>query len=161
MISIKVLDVKKFMEKLFIGPMFDNFLILSGDVKASISWHIEGDINNDYYSSDELEIINERKYALWSEIKPVVFNIIKGKKTPSYLKIVFMLSDENITSFATSIGILPSDVGGIFLNIKYDSSGLNIITGSSQKTFSLDKTLEQQWDQATKKLLFKNEVSFE
>lgn len=161
MIAMKILDVKKFMEKLFIGPMFDDFLLVSATIKVSITWNLDGDINKDYYSTDELELLGERKYIQWSDIKLSVFNIIKGKKTPSNMKIVFLLSDEDLATFTQQFGATSTNISGLFLNIRYDNAGLTLITGTAQKSFSLDKSIEQEWDLNTKNILRQNELAFE
>ena len=39
---------------------------------------------------------------------------------------------------------------GLFINILYDRQGLKCTSGVSRKTFVLDKTLEEAWDQEVK-----------
>lgn len=161
MISLKIIDVKKFMEKLLVSQMFDHFLVLTADVKTSFTWHLDGSVNSEYYSSDELEIMNNRNNALWSEVRPQIFNIIKGKKTPSYLKIVFMLPNEDMQRYADELKITADNISSLFLNIKFDPNGLIIITGVSQKTFSFDKSWEYEWDHNLKQFLNQNDILFE
>ena len=161
MIALKIVDVKKFMEKLLVSPMFDHFYVFSADIKVSVTWHLDGSINKDYYSSDELEIMNDRTYILWSEVKHHIFNMIKGKRTPSNLKIVFMLANEPLQKYAENLNLAYEHISALFLNIKFDHSGLTIITGASQKTFSLDRALEQEWDQTLKQFLQTNDIEFE
>ena len=45
------------------------------------------------------------------------------------------------------------DVQGLYLNIRYDGKHLSCITGTSFKTFTLDKSLEHAWDEMVQKFL--------
>ena len=42
--------------------------------------------------------------------------------------------------------ILSSDVGGLYIHILYENDSIEIITGTSLNTFTLDKTLDKYWD---------------
>ena len=43
---------------------------------------------------------------------------------------------------------LPEQVGGLFLNIHYENQHLSCVTGLSLNQFTLDKTLEREWDES-------------
>nr|WP_308743064.1 DUF5721 family protein [uncultured Anaerocolumna sp.] len=163
MISLKIIDVKDFMSKFLISNVFDNFLINELDINTFTHFHIDGKLNKEFYSKDELEILGERNYSKWSEIKPFAFTIIKGNKLPIFIKAVFALSPENIEKVIQKSGIhmKKEEINGLFMNLRYEKENLNIITGTSIKTFTLDKTLDQVWDGYVKDFLKYYEIAVE
>ncbi len=163
MVSLKILDVKTFMSSLLIQTTFDNFQLSELELATYNQFKIAGRLNKSWYSNEELEQLDGREYSKWSELKPVAFQLIKGNKTPSSFKIVFLLSRENIEKLLSKMGNTFSgeDIDNLFLNIRFEKDILTIITGTSMKTFSLNKSLEQEWDQNVKAFLKKNEIVFE
>ena len=84
------------------------------------------------------------------------FQIIRGKRTPLNFKIVLALPDDQIPAFLTAHGLTayrPEDIQGLYLNFHYDGSTLQCITGTSLKTFSMDKSIEREWDTEVKSIL--------
>ena len=59
-----------------------------------------------------------------------------------------------------SRGIYPDQVGGLYINIQYENHEMICVTGTSMKQFTLDRTLENEWDENVKKFLKKNGVVF-
>ena len=55
----------------------------------------------------------------------------------------------------------PEQVGGLFLNIHYENQHLSCVTGLSLNQFTLDKTLEREWDESIRTFLRKEELPFE
>ncbi len=146
--ALKVLEVKAFMSQLFLGEAFDSFLLYELEIQTANQFKINGRLSHKWYDSDELESIGDREYSFWKELRNLTFQIIKGNKSPQSMKIVFSLPKENVKKVLERSGssFLPEQVEGLFLNIKYENGGLHLITGSSVKIFSMDKTLEQEWD---------------
>ena len=58
-------------------------------------------------------------------------------------------------------GITPQQVKAFVLNIRYDGTGLTLVTGTSYNTFLMDKTPETLWDQAVRQFLARREISCE
>jgi hypothetical protein len=162
-ISLKVIDLKAFMNSLLVQNIFDDFYLWEADFKTFGELHINGKLNEDYYSSDELEVLEGRKYATWSEIKPFAFSYIKGNKLPVSIKIIMMLSKTATENILNSSGLRMSEdeIKGLFLNIKYDKGNLFLSTGTSLKTFSLDKTLENHWDSRLKQFMKEKGIAAE
>jgi predicted fused transcriptional regulator/phosphomethylpyrimidine kinase len=52
-------------------------------------------------------------------------------------------------------------VQGLYLNIRYNGETLTCITGTSFKTFTMDKTLEHAWDEMTENFFKKKGIDFE
>ena len=67
-----------------------------------------------------------------------------------------LLLKETLTSFPLSnqIGACRAeDIQGLYLNFHYDGTTLQCITGTSMHTFTMDKTLEREWDAYVGKML--------
>lgn len=163
MISLKILDVKSFMNCLLIQTVFDNFLLSEMDIITYNHFHISGNLNKDFYSAEELEQKGERKYSTWGELKPIAFSLIKGNKLPLSIKIVFLLAPANVEQVIKKSGLnlSSSDINGLFLNLRFEKGNLNLITGTSIKIFTLDKSLETVWDEDLKAFLKHKEIVYE
>lgn len=163
MIALQVADVKDFMNKLFLGEVFDNFLLSELEVVHAATVQITGKRNKDWYGTEEWESLRERSYVTWREMRPLAFQIIKGNRTPLSMKGVFLLSEENTARVLERdrLPFKPEEVGGLFLNLRYDGKELKLVTGISLKSFSMDKSLEQQWDKDMRVFLKHHEVAVE
>ena len=97
MIALRILDLKDFMSRLLIGSTFDNFWLCEADITTFVTFTIDGSLRTDFYDTQETETLLAQKqnYALWRDIKPFCFSMMKGKKTPLHFKIVFRLSEKN------------------------------------------------------------------
>lgn len=163
MVSLKVVDVKACMNKLLLQSVFDNFLVSEVEVNMANKYVIQGDINKSFLSNDEIEALDGREYSTWNELRPMVLQMMKGSRTPSSFKMVFVLSKSNTIHVLEKSG-LPfryEDIGGLFLNIRFDSNGLYFVTGTSIKVFTLDKSLDQVWDKDVKTFLKYHEIACE
>lgn len=163
MLALTVADVKDFMSKVLVKSTFDKFYLCDGEIETFTSFRFGGQLNKAYYSSDEQEQLGDRKHPLWGELKPVAYQLIRGKKLPLSFKLVFALSDENLTWLLehNHIAIPASDIGGLYLNIKYENKTVTCVTGTSFKTFIMDKTLEQLWDATVVRFMKQNEIIIE
>lgn len=165
MIALKISEVKDFMNKLLCQEVFDHFLIQEAVINTNVSYHIDGKIQDGFYSEEELEEndLTGLSFLPYSMLKNQCFNLIKGKKTPSYFKFSLLLSPENLKRTLSSTGssYTENDISAIFLNIRFQNGELTITTGISYRIFSVDKTLEHEWDTLLKRFLKKNEIPFE
>ena len=112
--SINITDVKNFMSKLLIKEDFDNFLLEEASITTFNTFTIDGHIHKNYYTSEEYEALRNTELSYWSTIKPICFELIKGKKTPSRFKII-LKADENLV---VKISEDSSNILGLYLNIK-------------------------------------------
>ncbi len=163
MIALKMLEIKSFMGQLLIRDVFDNFLLSDLEIQTANQFKINGRLNKKWFDEGEKEDIGEREYARWKEIKPFAYEIIKGNRTPESMKIIFLLSRENTQKVVERCGgkFSLDDVDGLFLNVRYENGILNLITGSSLKTFTMDKSLEQEWDKNMQDYLRHFQIPFE
>lgn len=155
MIALKIEEVKPFMAKLLTNTVFDEFVLKEMEIQTFTNFHISGQLNESFFSKEELEERGRGKSVLWKEVRNIAFAIIRGNKTPLSMKIVFQLPEVLTERFVESSGgkIRPEDVGGLFINIRFEKNELNIITGTAIKTFTLDKTLDTEWDAWVKNFL--------
>ena len=165
MIALQIQEIKNFMSKLLLSQTFDNFLLVEGSIITYNTFHIDGRIHKDFFTAEEIEerALDTRDFSLWKEVKPFCLELIKGKKTPLGFKFVFQLSRENTAKLLTSSGItsiLPENVSGLLLNVRYDNGSLACITATNLNLFTLDKSLEHAWDDMIKRFLKQQEISF-
>ena len=148
MIAEKITDIKKFMSEFLIKNAFDEFLVNEITITTFNTFNINGFIKKDYYSKEEYEELGSPTLSEWKTLKPVCYDIIKGKKTPHSFKIILSLSSSKINDFieTNNIDFPINDIDGLFLNIKYENNELTFTTGTSLKIFTLDKTLEHAFD---------------
>ena len=150
MISIKINDVNKFMHDTLATDIFDAFLISEAEICTSGTFHINGRINKNFYDSDELQNINE-DFISWKQLKHICFEIIRGNKVPTRMKLVFASPKKCYDKIIQDCGISLSteNIGGLYIHVLYENNEISIITGTTLNVFTMDKTLDQYWDRAT------------
>ncbi|MDY3917722.1 MAG: DUF5721 family protein [Candidatus Limivivens sp.] len=160
--AYQIPDVKGFMGKLLLTSTFDHFLLSEAVITTFNVFSIDGHFHNEYFSDLNTEP-TDQTLSRWEQVRPFCFSLIKGKYTPLNLKIIFQLSEKNVERLLLQSGISlnPSDVEGLYLNIRYDGATLSCITGTSLKLFTLDKTLEHTWDQMVGAFLKQKEIPYE
>lgn len=157
MISIKINDVNNFMQCILVQDIFDSFLISDGEISTAGTFTFNGRINTNFYDSDELETITE-DFLFWKNIKHICFEIIRGKKVPTRLKLVFAFPKSGYQKIINDCGmnISTKDIGGLYLHILYENNEVTAITGTSLNVFTMDKTLDKYWDNLMKNFLSKH-----
>ena len=146
MLAFTVNDTKSFMNLLLKGEAFDSFHFRQGEIHTFATFIMEGKRDPDFYHTEETEQCLSR-YVLWSEIRPFVFQTVKGNKLPKSIKLVFSLPDEKLEN-------LPN-TSAAFLNILFRSNTILCTTAISQTNFSLDKSSEKRWEEYILKLFQK------
>lgn len=162
MISLKVINVKSFMTNILVDSVFDNFCVSQVNIDTFSKFSIDGRLNMRWFSKEEQEDLQE-EYSLWRDMKKYAYEIIKGNKVPSSFKIVLLLSKENTKNMLQkySYQISEKDVEGFFINIMYENNEIHIVTGISYRSFILDKTLDNEWDNSIRLFMKKNNIDFE
>lgn len=165
MIALELTDVKNFMNKLLRSEVFDHFLLQEAVITSGATYTINGQITKGFYSEEELSAFHLEGYRFlpFSMLKTNCFDLIKGKKTPSAFRFVFLLSPENMEKTINAVGssYTPSDVTGMYINLKYQNQLLILTTGIAYSLFSTDKTLETEWDRMVIKFLTQHEIEYE
>ena len=164
MIAIQIKDIKTFMSKLLNSELFDSFLLEEAQVRTYNNFLIEGHMNKDFFTKEEQEDseIFPYEYSLWKTLKPFIFQLIKGKKVPSFLKLTLLCNPQKAQNLLLEseneelLKVLKYFVA----TIKYDIHGLWITTGTSFTTFVIDKSADNLWDHYLCNFLTQNGIDY-
>lgn len=167
MIALEIKGTKNVMNALLRSEQFDSFLVEEAVITTFNTFHIDGHLVKEFYSSEELEELEKNQkstaFSYWSEIRPVCFQLIKGKKTPVSFKVVLHAAPQLIEKIAANpeCGVAANLIRSLVLNIRYDSGKVTCITGSAFTTFVMDKSVERLWDTYVRQLLSGFGLDFE
>lgn len=159
MIALTLTDLKSSTSHLFLKDTFDSFCFIEGEIVTFNTFRIDGFIQKEFFDTGaELP-----EYSFWKNVREHCFAVIRGKKTPLSFRFVFSLSPKNIEQLISrnALPVTPQEVQGLYLNIHYDGTRLTCVTGTSFKTFTLDKSLERAWDEMAEKFLLQKGIDFE
>lgn len=143
MMVLQIEDVKEFMNHLFVSDMFDRFHVIACEVGTFVTFSVNGKWNEEWYDTDE-KPEDKSGVVTWYMLKTAIFELIKGKKTPVFMKMDFCHYMTN------------GDVAS--LRVEYDKEKLLVYTGYMQKEFSLDKEAMRQWDDNCLEFMRKNNI---
>ena len=137
-------EVKPFMAQLLLQETFDKFCVSVAEIRTIVPITIKGTMSHDWLSPEDAEKYKELEYIPWKLLRPVVFELIKGKQTPDFLKIQFVYYSEN------------GDCGG--LRVQFEAGTLTCLSTYTQAEFSLDRNAETFWDENCQAFLKKHEI---
>lgn len=165
MISLQIKELKSFMGKLLTGTTFDSFLLTEATITTYNTFLIDGRIMNGFYSKEELEENSSllEEFSFWSKIRPICFELVKGKRTPLQFKMIFHLAPAEVSRLLleSEISVTYTDIKAFVLTLKYNGSVLTCTTATSYRTFSLDKSADTLWDQTLTDFLVRQAIDFE
>ena len=81
MILITADNPKDFMAKLLVSDVFDIFRLQEASLITSVTYNINGRLHPDFFSPEERENLTE-EFISWAEMRPKLFELIKGRNTP-------------------------------------------------------------------------------
>lgn len=162
MIALKIEDRKQFTSGLFIGDLFDSFLVKEASIVTFNAFTIDGRVRKGYYSKEEQDQQNMEEYSLWSAVRPFCFSLIKGKRLPGSFLIVLQLAGQAVKEFVEEYGIstAPERIKGLYLNIRYEEGQIVCVTGTSLDFFSLDKSVEEAWDKKVRTFFREHQIPY-
>jgi hypothetical protein len=151
MIALEIKTTKKFMNSLLVSQQFEHFLVEEAVITTFNTFNIDGHIVKEFFTNEELEELNNHQdvnFSSWKDIRPICFELIKGKKTPVSFKVVLLASNELIEKIAANpeCGVAANLIRSLVINIRYDNGKVTCITGTSFTTFVMDKSVEKLWD---------------
>ena len=168
MISLTLTNVKKFMSQLLMTETFDRFSFIEGEIVTFNTFKLDGYLQKDFFDApdgyeSESSPAPLEEYSRWEDVREFCFSLIKGKRTPLAFQFVFSLAPKNIETLLlqNDLSVQADAVQGLYLNLKFDGMHLTCITGTSFRTFTMDKSLEHAWDEMVKKYFLKKEIEFE
>lgn len=158
MISLKINDIKNFMSSLLVGNTFDFLSVSEVSLTTFNTFHINGHINKNFYTTEELENLKDKEFSSWSQIKPICYSLIKGTKTPDKFKITFCLPNGDFDTMIEKSGanLKADNISGLYVHFTYENSVLSAITATSLSIFTMDKTLDKYWDDTIQSFLVKH-----
>ena len=158
--SFTVKNIKELTSQLFVHELFDRFLLCEAELVTFQTYSVNGRVKKEYYTQEEQP---QREFSLWSQTRPFLLSLIKGRTTPLSFKLVFTISRSGIQELVTSSGTSLScdDIDGVYMTVSFKDGRLQVVTGTSLKIFSMDKTLERYWDQKIEGFLAANDFEAE
>lgn len=140
---------KEFMAKLLKSDLFDTFEVREVIAHMAFKIIIAGERNNDYFTDINQDSLTPTSdYLAWGELRKHVYELMQGSKLPTYFKIILSTNKEKTAS-------LSPDASTFYLNITFKENQISCSTGMAYKTFTMDKSSEQLWDEKIKQFLFK------
>lgn len=165
MILCKIKDKKDFIGKLLASECFDSFLLKEASIHGFVPFQIDGHINKGFFNLDDTDATSflTYEYAQWKDIRPICFDLIKGKRTPTKFMFVLYLKPEAMSSMFEKAGVSleHSMVQNLILNIRFEQGEMSITTAVDYAGFTLDKQGEQLWDTTARKFLDRKEIVYE
>ncbi len=162
MIALQIEDTKLFTRKLFLETDLDAFLLKEAEVVTFNRFTIDGHIRRGFFAEEELEQRKLGEFSTWKMLRPYCFSLIKGRRLPESFQIVLMAEPERAAAFLNDSqihSIQPDQIGGLYLHIRYEEGRLSCVTGTSLTVFSLDKTVENEWDGYVERFLKENGIA--
>ena len=158
-------DQKQFMNRLLKSELFDHFLLAEATIHGAISYNVDGHINQEFFEAEELAALTAdgSEYLPFSHVRPISYELIRGKHTPLYMKFVFLLSPANEKKTIASADTVFSaeDVGGMFLNLTFRDGQMILTTGVSYRSFTMDRSLDNAWDTLAARFLNNHGIDFD
>ena len=153
--------MNRFMGKLLKGENFDGFLLKEGFLRTSIEYRFQGQLFSEYFDTEEKEKLAER-YICWGELRPTVFELIKGKRTPLAFSFTLLLTQNATAELLARRQVnVGEDSPSLYLQIRFEHGTGHIVTGTARNTFSLDKSMEEAWDEEIRQLMKSMELAVE
>ena len=161
MISLSVDSSKDFMGKLLASDVFDSFLLEEASIITAVTYSVSGRIHPDFFSDEDEKPSEE--FIPWSQIRPRIFELIKGKNPPISLRMTLLLrgSATNALLQKESPEGHSEAFRAFVLNIRFENGNVTLISGTSYDTFVPDKSLDIIWDETVKKFLTSKGIGFE
>ncbi len=149
MVALAINDISALMNEMLKGEMFDHFLLREASVSQAFSATIDGTLRPEFYSGEEdAADLTDLSYIPFSRVRPLCLDLIRGRHRPDAFRFVFLLSPDNQAATIERSGtpFCTEDISGMFLNLNYRNETLTCTTGISYRTFSMDRSLEAEWD---------------
>ena len=155
MIGFQIEDMGAFTRKLFLEKDFDDFLFKGSNYCYVQQFYHRRPSPPGILLGAGTGADGMNPYSLWSQVRPICFSLIKGKRLPESFQITLEAPPKRLDAFLAECR-LQMDAGqikGLYLNIRYENGRLQCITGTSLAVFTLDKSVEREWDEYVGRML--------
>lgn len=161
MILLKIFDIKDTMAHLLLKESFDGCFLEEAQVTTVAKMNLSGRRNPRWYDEDAKQYPD---LLYWREARPFVFDYIKGKKTPSFFVISLKIPYEEAVKLIddkTLLQEVQTQQTELLLHFRFEKDNLSVVTGTSQKEFTMDKRAEIAWDMAVPALFKRMHITYE
>lgn len=160
MTALEIKVTKNFMSALLASEQFDSFYVEEAVITTFNTFHIDGHTVKEFYSGEETAPAD---FSLWKDVRPLCFQIIKGKKPPVSFKVVLHAAPELVEKIAAApeCQTAANLIRALVLNIRYDSGRVTCVTGSAFTTFIMDKSIDKLWESYVRRLFSNLGLDFE
>ena len=124
-----ILDVDLLMNYLLASDVFDSFYVRQADLCTLFRIRMDGKRNPDWGEEEQSEDLK------WKEIKPYVFERIKGNQLPRFLRVELFLPVEEYQSLFAKMDIEVKDLEQVHIKLSYENKTATVTTGISSSTF--------------------------
>lgn len=164
MVCLKIKNTREFMQKFLMSETFADFLLAEARIDTHVSYNIDGHVRKEFYSKEERELLKLYEFAAWESVRPQVVQIVKGKRTPLFMKLVLVYVSEkakDCLEAAASVTDSESFVKYLLCTVKYENGVITLTGGVSYQGFTMDKDPEKRWDQALCRLIDEMGLEYE
>ncbi len=149
------------MAALLVSDVFGDFCLQEAVINTSVSYSINGRIHRDFYSEEEAEGI-KNEFAEWTEIRPRIFEMIKGKNLPLSFRMTLSLKNDKMHALLheKSPEGYSSAIKELCVNIRFEKGVAAMMTGTSYESFVMTKAEELIWDNAFMEFLTSKNIAF-
>lgn len=156
MFSGTVEELKMFMTVLLRGDLFDFWEVKEARVETFFELSVNGRVKKDFFDEEERA---EREFINWRDVKDLFFGVIKGKRLPGMFRVVLSADKSRTEEILRSCGKEQEEAGAtLYLNMHYNGKCCRVVGGVSHVGFTMDKTLEQAWDEALQRFFMEHKI---
>lgn len=153
------------MNYMLASEAFDAWEVAEVKITAKVSYVIDGHVTPGYLTAEEMaaENIPPGGCIPFGSVRPLCFEMIKGKRTPQSFRFTFLCSKKQMQQMIREeqLQISPEDVVNLTMNITFHQGELLVTTSCLERTFSLDKSLAYAWDTWVKEFFHEMEIAVE
>lgn len=162
--SIEIKSVKNIMTHLLTRETFDRFTVSGITVRTFVTYTIDGTFEQDFFTDEEKESKDfpTETFVKYASVRKFLFEIIKGKRSPTYMKLVFHAPSQLVEYLIdkSSSTFTKDDVNSLSATVFYKNGAVTIVTGTNYRVFSPDRSLDEAWDHFFEVFLTKNGIEF-
>lgn len=151
----QILDLDRLMNDLLAGEAFDFFYVRKAELCTMFSITIDGKRNQDWFETEQTE------YLQWREVRPYVFERIKGSKLPRFLRVELFLPVQDYQSRFQKTEPETEALECVRFKLSYEKKVAVVTTGISSSTFSLNREPEHGWDETVGSFLKQLRIAWE
>ena len=130
-------------------------------MRTGMEYRFQGRVFPEFFDTEEKETYTE-EYTYWGEVKPFIFELVKGKRTPLAFSFTLLLTKNDTMQLISRRQVnVGEDSPSLFLQIRFEHGMGRIISGTARNVFTLDKSLDEAWDEELKQLLKSMELAVE